>query len=115
MKNVLLQSLKSNPLAWVLAGILVFSIFSHYQTGKELTQVCETVASLRDGYFDLETLERSDTTGIDLDAIMVDVERVQMLLNADTAEGRAYRWWRDNSIYIVDVCTERLADDPYDE
>ncbi len=115
IKDDLLQRFQDNPVAWVLAGLLVYSVYSHYQTGKELTQVCETVAYLHDGYFDLEAHEKFDSTGIDMDAVMVKVERAQMLSKADTAEGRAYRWWRAYTMYIVDVCSERLEDDPYDE
>ena len=114
IKDDLLRRIQDNPVegvAWMLAGFLVFSVYSNHQIGKELTQVCETVANLGDGYIDLETLKQFRATGIDWDALMVDAERVQMLLKADTAEGRAYRWWHGNSTYIVDLCSERLAED----
>lgn len=39
-----------NPAAWVLFGLLCFSVYSHYETGRKLTRVCELA-----GPFDYST------------------------------------------------------------
>jgi hypothetical protein len=104
------QSFTKNPGVWILAGLLAFSIFSHYRTGVKFTNVCETILMLEEGYFDLETSQKYHATGIDLDAIMVEAKKHEELMKSNTQEGRAYRWWRKHSQFLSKVCGNRLAD-----
>ena len=109
-------SFSKNPGVWILAGFLVFSIYSHYRTGSEFTKVCQTVAMLGEGYTDLESSQKFFTTGIDLNAAMVRAQEHEKLLKANTPEGRAYRWWRQHSQYVNKSCSNRLAEpDPRDD
>lgn len=110
------QSFSKNPGAWVLGGLLVFSMYSHYRTGAQFTKVCETVSMLEEGYFDLESSQTFHTTGIDLDAIMVRASEHEKLMKSDTPEGRAYRWWRKHSEYVHNTCSNRLSEpEPADD
>ena len=110
------KSFSKNTAAWILGGLLIFSIYSHYRTGSQFTKVCETIAILEEGYSDLDSSNRFLTTGIDLNAIMVQVTEHERLMNADTPEGRAYRWWRKHSQYVSKICSNRLAEpDPRDD
>lgn len=110
------QAFTKNPGAWILAGLLAFSVFSHYRTGEKFTNVCETIVILEDGYFDLETSLKYQTTGFDVDAIMIKVKKHEELMKSNTPEGRAYRWWRKHSQYLSKVCGNRLAEpDPRDD
>lgn len=34
------KSFERNPAAWIFAGLLTFSVFSHYQTGRSYTNMC---------------------------------------------------------------------------
>ena len=99
-----------NPLAWILGGLLAFSVYSHYRTGSAFTRVCETVAALEEGYLDLESNQRFEPSGIDINAIMVKVEKEQALLQANTPEGRAFRWWKHNTDQLRSACSERLSE-----
>lgn len=103
------QSFTKNLGAWILTGLLAFSVFFHYRTGEKFTNVCETIVILEQGYFDLETSQKYLTTGIDLDAIMILVKKHEELMKAKTPEGRAYRWWRMHSQLLSKVCGRRLA------
>jgi hypothetical protein len=76
-----------NPAAWILSGLLAFSVYSHYRTGAVFTHVCESIASLSEGYIDLESNQKFEPSGIDIDAIMLDVKRQEALLKANTPEG----------------------------
>jgi hypothetical protein len=101
-----------NPIAWILGGLLAGSVYFHYRTGVEFTRVCETIASLEQGYFDLETTQSYEPTGIDLDAIMMRVKKHERLMQVNTAEGRAYRWWQKEADYLERTCRNRPADHP---
>ena len=108
------KSFVENPMAWILAGLLAFSVFSHYRTGTQFTEVCNRILMLREGYFDLETSRKFITTGIDLDSMMAEVKRHEELMKAKTAEGRAYRWWRYHGNKSERICSDRMAEDSRD-
>lgn len=40
MLKMLSNKFTDNPIAWILLGLLFFSVYSHYQTGKKFTEVC---------------------------------------------------------------------------
>lgn len=110
------HSFTKNPVAWILAGLLAFSLYSHGITGRQFTEVCERIAALEEGYFDPESSNQFHTSGIDENAIMVKVQEHEYLMTANTHEGRAYRWWRKQSQYLRKVCSARLAEpDPRDD
>jgi len=92
------------------ACLYFLSIRTIYKTGSEFTNVCERIVMLEEGYFDIDFSQQYQTTGIDLDAIMIKAEDHERLLKADTTDGRAYRWWLQNVQYISRVCGNRLAE-----
>jgi len=81
--------------------------FFHYQTGVEFSRVCEAVIFLTDGYTDRESKQHFSPTGIDVNAIMLDVKRQEALLKADIQEGRAIG--DGNSIRAICDARVRLA------
>ena len=99
-----------NPAAWILGGLLAFSVYSHYRTGAAFTRVCESIASLGEGYIDLESNQKFKPSGIDINAIMLDVKRQEALLKANTPEGRAFRWWKQNAELLRRTCNDRLSE-----
>ena len=103
-------SFSKNPVAWILGGLLVFSVYSHYGTGSEFTQVCEKIVMLEEGYYDFDTSQQLQPTGIDFDAIMIEMKEHDKLMKTDTPDGRAYRWWREKAQYLIKVCGNRLAE-----
>ena len=104
------KSFDRNPVAWLLGGFLAFSVFSHYRTGSDFTRVCETVASLQTGYTDFESAQQFKASGIDLHSIILKAKQEEALLNANTPEGRAYRWWKQNTDYLRRTCGHRLSE-----
>jgi len=53
------EAFQKNPLAWLLAALLAFSIFSHRETGRRLRHVCELAEASIDGV-NLERLRQND-------------------------------------------------------
>ena len=102
-------SFQKNPMVWVLSALLAFSIYSHRNTGKEFSDVCERIMVLEEGYFDIESSQNYIATGIDTEAIVTKAQAHERLMKEDSPEGRAYRWWRLNLQQLTDVCGERLS------
>jgi hypothetical protein len=46
------QSFISNPIVWILAGLLAFSIYSHYRTGKMFTSACDDLLTLSEDFYE---------------------------------------------------------------
>ena len=46
MFDKLNEKFRRNPGAWILAGLLAYSVYFHYQTGVKLTRVCELFSEL---------------------------------------------------------------------
>ena len=82
------RQFSKNPAAWVLGALFVLSVFFHYRTGAQFTRVCGVVSSLADGYVDIESNQRFTPSGINISAIMLEAQKADALLKADTAEGR---------------------------
>ncbi len=97
------------PGAWLLVGLLAFSIFSHYRTGSDFTRMCETVMFLEQGYTDVESAQQFKASGIDINAIIIKAKEEEALLRANTPEGRAYQWWKKNADSLRRTCSARLS------
>ncbi|MCP4316485.1 MAG: hypothetical protein GY789_10830 [Hyphomicrobiales bacterium] len=98
------------PITWILAALLVFSVYSHYQTGARLTEVCQRFEYLKEGYYDAETSQGFLTKGFNINEFIRHAEEQQRLLAEDSPEGRAYRWWVYELNEIGDFCDKRLAE-----
>lgn len=48
-------SWSKNTAAWLFAGLFVFSLFSHYDTERELSDVCERILNFRNSRVVSET------------------------------------------------------------
>ena len=99
-----------NPAAWIFAGLSAFSLFAHYRTGEDFTAVCKTVVMLEEGYFDIESSQDFEATGLGLDGLMISLDEHEELFKSQTPEGRAYRWWRKHSRSLREACGNRLAE-----
>ena len=87
------QSFEKNPGIWILGGLLVFSVYSHYQTGGKLTEMCVATTALTERYW--------------LEAKFDGHDR---LMQEDSDEGRDYRWIFYSIRKIEELCGERLAE-----
>jgi hypothetical protein len=38
------EAFSENPIGWIVFGLLVFSVYSHYRTGSHFTTVCTDIA-----------------------------------------------------------------------
>ena len=103
------DNIQKNLGIWILIGLLIFSIYSHYKTGEKFTEVCIDIVSLEQGYFDIQSNETFTPSGIDIDAIILSVKERKKLLDSNSTEGRAYRWYRMYSDNIKDICNNRLT------
>lgn len=91
------SSVRERPVVWLLSGILAITAYSHYQTSRELSEVCSVSATLYGDYVDLEDLQNLEDylkkkAQRGLDSISQKVEKHQRLMSEDTREGREYRW-----------------------
>jgi len=53
-----------NAAAWVFAGLFIFSLFSHYDTERELGDVCDRILTFRDKPVDPQARTHSLVQGI---------------------------------------------------
>ncbi len=102
--------MKNNLGIWILIGLLAYSIYAHYRTGEKLEKVCIDVITLEQGYLDLKSKETYTPSGIDMNAIMLTVKDKRALLESNTSERRAYRWYRTYSDELKNICNDRLAE-----
>ena len=122
------QSIQMNPLAWTLVGLLVFDIYSRLQIGSKFTETCLAITGLMGGYWEPNAEGRLDLwqfqkNGLDIDAMVlearVEAQVHERLVQEDSYEGRAYRWYRSSTRVIERHCGERSAEpdlpDPHDE
>jgi hypothetical protein len=100
---------------WILVALFSIPIYTHYRVGNDFDEVCMSILSLDDGYFDPSSLQEFKATGIDIDAIIVKADRHLELMEADSPEGRAYRWWYGHSQKLVNKCTSRESKPDYSE
>jgi hypothetical protein len=103
------KSFADNPVAWILAGLLVIALYGSYRTGSKLREVCELIRE------PLEWSEGSpleDDGSIDLEA---SVQQSKQLATEDSLRGDLWRWQHGGGRQIDEICSEREADnDPRD-
>ena len=95
-----------NPLAWILAALLIIGLYGRYTLGQSRTKLCDLIQ---------EPLEWSAGGGmpiatdgsINTDALIKQLaqERTQ-LANEDSLQGELWRWQKANRKQIEKICAE---------
>ena len=109
-----------NPAAWILGGLLVFSVYSHYETSSEFSDVCVIVNSLEQGYSDFYVNQASPLPGLIVigpeDDIWRRFELTREFLASGAFEAESYYWWQQDIRQASRICGRHMAEpDPYDE
>ncbi|EQB34876.1 hypothetical protein M947_10450 [Sulfurimonas hongkongensis] len=104
MKNKFIENIG----VWILVGLLIFSIYSHYKTGEDLENICIKVQALNEGYLDIESHEKFMSNGIELDSIAITMKKHNDLMNSNSSEAKAYKWFRSNANEIKQICDKRI-------
>ncbi len=109
------QSFRKNPWAWILGGLLAFSVYSNYQIGSKVTETCLAITALMEGYWELGAEGQHDIDAMVREAL-AEGQVHDQLMQEDSYEGRTYRWYRSSTRVIERLCAEKLAEpDQYDD
>jgi hypothetical protein len=106
MSKWLLTVFEKNPLAWILAGLLALSVYSHFRTGAKFTEACTLFDALQQGYFETAT---PPNLSLDWEAIGKQATDHERLMAEDSREGREYRWRYRTKGDLEKICGSRLA------
>lgn len=101
----LLEKFSENPIPWVLAGLLAFSVYAHYQTSTAFTQTCGSLLYYLEGYPNLDTASM-DPTGA---ALQQRIETHQRLMQEDSEAGRQFRWTEKLKEELSSKCSDRFV------
>jgi hypothetical protein len=95
-----------NPLAWILAALLIIGMYGRYSLGQNLTKLCDLAQEALEWSPGGETPVASDGS-IDVDALIkqIDKERSQ-LPTEDSLRGEVWRWQDANGKQIEEICAE---------
>ena len=99
------KSLADNPVAWVLAGLLIIALYGSYRTGSKLTEVCDLVREPSE-WSEASPLEEDGS--IDLEA---SIQQSKQLKTENSLRGNLWRWQRGSGKRIEQICGEREAVD----
>lgn len=95
-----------NPLAWLLAALLVVAVYGNYTVGHQLTTVCDLMSEPLEWHVGGAGLDG------DLDAVMKEVDQ---LSKEGSLRGDLYRWQTSSGRQIERICSGREADNDLDQ
>jgi hypothetical protein len=100
-----------NPVAWMLAALLILGLYGRYTLGEDRTALCDLIQEPLEWSAGKEVPAASDGS-IDVDAIIKQVvqQRTQ-LATEDSLQGDLWRWQHTNREQIEKICAEREADE----
>lgn len=106
------KSFSVNPLAWILGGLCIISVYSNYRIGAEFEEACLMFQSLNEQFLDFETLIliAKKPRKLHLPISVALWQEHEKLIKAETPEGERYR-----ALYIYvreleKICMERLSE-----
>ena len=80
---------------------MVFSIYSHYQTGSTLSEVCLRAASVNEIF--IGSLDQP----LRLQSLIEDFERLE---TEESVEGRLWRWQRIQGREVRELCGDHAGE-----
>lgn len=96
-----------NPIAWVLSAFFVFSVYSHYNTGKKFTEVCALAAEMIGMPVDSAAFQQLLDNPKELDAWL---RRYITAPSSVSLEGKVWAWKRIEGRQIENLCEGRHTD-----
>jgi hypothetical protein len=102
LKNKILE----NPAAWILGGLLIFSVYSHWQTGRDFSRACLNYEMMRHGFphkdqHGILTYEMPNYLGVAVGEVKWVSDKGQ--------KGKIIRWWHKRDGEIKDLCGDRTV------